>query len=200
MWNYQPTPHSGYLIHYGVKGRSGKKGAGLYYRNGELTEEGRRHYYGDGKGNGIRGALADMRANRQAKRERYKKGEALEKERRDISQKEHENLRKSSKEYKDLDEQVKDLKGRAENQLDEENSRLFRDRLWNKEQDKAHVDSQLSAKAREKSFKKMEEKYGKKSLDDIEYYNKKHENRQAAALLGSVAGVTLLTIMAVKHA
>jgi len=38
-----------YLIHWGVKGRSGKKGAGLWYKDGELTEEGKRHYgIGDG--------------------------------------------------------------------------------------------------------------------------------------------------------
>lgn len=50
MWKYNTTPSaSDYLIHYGVKGRSGKKGAGLYYRDGELTEEGKRHYYGDGE-------------------------------------------------------------------------------------------------------------------------------------------------------
>lgn len=36
-----------YLIHYGQPGRSGKKGAGLYYRNNELTEAGKRHYYGE---------------------------------------------------------------------------------------------------------------------------------------------------------
>ena len=49
MRNYQPTPYSGYLIHYGVKGRSGKKGAGLYYRYGALSVDGKRHYYGEGK-------------------------------------------------------------------------------------------------------------------------------------------------------
>ena len=35
---------SSYLIHWGQPGRSGKKGAGLYYRNGELTAAGKRHY------------------------------------------------------------------------------------------------------------------------------------------------------------
>ena len=34
-----------FLCHYGVKGRSGKAGAGLWYKNGQLTEEGYRHYY-----------------------------------------------------------------------------------------------------------------------------------------------------------
>jgi len=36
---------SSYLIHYGVPGRSGKVGAGRWYKNGQLTEEGYRHYY-----------------------------------------------------------------------------------------------------------------------------------------------------------
>lgn len=48
MWQYS---QGGSLIHYGVKGRSGKPGAGLWYKNGELTEAGKRHYYGEGNGN-----------------------------------------------------------------------------------------------------------------------------------------------------
>ena len=48
MWQYGQGES---LIHYGVKGRSGKPGAGLWYKNGVLTEEGKRHYYGDGNGN-----------------------------------------------------------------------------------------------------------------------------------------------------
>ena len=35
-----------YLVHYGVPGRSGKKNAGLWYKDGELTEAGYEHYYG----------------------------------------------------------------------------------------------------------------------------------------------------------
>ena len=36
---------SSYLIHIGMPGRSGKKGGGLWYKNGELTDPGYRHYY-----------------------------------------------------------------------------------------------------------------------------------------------------------
>ena len=41
----QNSPY--FICHYGVKGRSGKEGAGLWYKNGELTEAGYRHYYGE---------------------------------------------------------------------------------------------------------------------------------------------------------
>lgn len=40
----QNSPY--FLCHYGVPGRSGKKGAGYWYRNGELTRAGYEHYYG----------------------------------------------------------------------------------------------------------------------------------------------------------
>lgn len=43
-------PLADYIVHSGVKGRSGKKGAGLWYKNNELTEEGKRHYYGESYG------------------------------------------------------------------------------------------------------------------------------------------------------
>lgn len=36
-----------FIRHWGVPGRSGKKGAGLWYKNGELTKEGYEHYYGN---------------------------------------------------------------------------------------------------------------------------------------------------------
>ena len=45
MNSLQNSPY--FLCHYGVKGRSGKAGAGLWYKNGELTPEGYRHYYGE---------------------------------------------------------------------------------------------------------------------------------------------------------
>lgn len=41
--SFKNSPY--FLCHYGVKGRSGKAGAGLWYKNGQLTEEGYRHYY-----------------------------------------------------------------------------------------------------------------------------------------------------------
>lgn len=41
----QNSPY--FLAHEGVKGRSGKPGAGLWYRHGKLTPEGYRHYYGN---------------------------------------------------------------------------------------------------------------------------------------------------------
>lgn len=40
--SFQNSPY--FICHYGVKGRSGKEGAGLWYKNGELTEAGRKHY------------------------------------------------------------------------------------------------------------------------------------------------------------
>lgn len=46
----QNSPY--FLCHYGVKGRSGKAGAGFWYKNGELTPEGYRHYYGNGAAKG----------------------------------------------------------------------------------------------------------------------------------------------------
>ena len=45
MTSLQNSPY--FLCHYGVPGRSGKAGAGLWYKNGVLTEEGYRHYYGE---------------------------------------------------------------------------------------------------------------------------------------------------------
>ena len=44
MTSLQNSPY--FICHYGVPGRSGKAGAGLWYKNGVLTEEGYRHYYG----------------------------------------------------------------------------------------------------------------------------------------------------------
>ena len=43
----QNSPY--FLCHYGVPNRSGKKGAGLWYKNGVLTPEGYRHYYAERK-------------------------------------------------------------------------------------------------------------------------------------------------------
>ena len=43
---------SSYLIHWGQPGRSGKKGGGLYYKNGELTEAGKRHYLEEKRSSG----------------------------------------------------------------------------------------------------------------------------------------------------
>lgn len=49
MSDLQNSPY--FLSHEGVKGRSGKPGAGLWYRNGKLTPEGYEHYYGHAKNN-----------------------------------------------------------------------------------------------------------------------------------------------------
>lgn len=46
MNDLRNSPYFGYLCHYGVKGRSGKKDAGFWYKNGQLTKEGYEHYYG----------------------------------------------------------------------------------------------------------------------------------------------------------
>ena len=43
--SFQNSPY--FICHYGVKGRSGKEGAGMWYKNGQLTEAGYRHYYGE---------------------------------------------------------------------------------------------------------------------------------------------------------
>ena len=56
-----------YLIHYGVKGHSGKPGGGQWYKNGVLTEEGKRHYgigVGDGVSKGIGVGLKTWRVKK----------------------------------------------------------------------------------------------------------------------------------------
>lgn len=186
---YEHTDNALYLEHHGIKGQ----------------------HWGERRFQNEDGSLTA------AGRDRYHVGEAREKERKEIADAEYKKLEKSNHAVRLVKKEQDRL---AETYgLNKETGKIDPDKAWR--MDKQELEAareakrkwktlndategeraKLRAKADERATKKLVEKYGEKSLKDIEYYNQENEKRgkKTAAIVGgifaAVAGLSLGAIL-----
>lgn len=186
-----------YLIHYGVKGQ--KHGHRRYQNeDGTLTQEGRIHYgVGDGRQPGGQERLHGFGT------QRFLRGKALAKEKKKVHDEEYKRMKKSSRKYKETEEETERLEKKYKVHLEEDNPfysdetmRRAKDRYFDKKEDLEQFKEQFHSKANKKARQAIIDKYGDKALDDIRHYkNLKDVN----TIIAGVAGAGLFALFASKY-
>lgn len=162
-----------YLAHYGIPHM---KWGDRRFQNedGTLTEAGRQRY--------LKGDLDEKSKDNASK--------AIEIERKQIQDREHERLRKSSKKYKELSDKIDAIDKYAN--TDEDDEAYYERKIRSNDRDE--LDSKFREKAHQKSIEEITKKYGEQSIKDIQNYNTKKARKYAQVFAAvSVAAVSALT-------
>ena len=185
IMKYAHTDNSAFLQHYGIKGQ--KWGERRFQNeDGSLTEAGR---------------------------DRYRVGEAREKERKEISDKEYKRLENSNHFIRGVKKEQDRL---AETYgLNKETGNIDLNRAWRMDNEEVaaarnarakwnvlndateNERKKLRFKADEHASKKIIEKYGDTALKDIDYFNQRNKTKKAAIVGGIFAAVAGLSIGAI---
>ena len=198
-----------YLSHHGIKGQHW--GIRRYQNeDGSYTPEGREHYgIGEGEKNkntasGIKSYIRRKKEERAEKKERMQKAEILDKERIEIKSKEYDRLRKSSKEYKEAQDEIVNLERQKKNrdfdrdsEDDMEEYREINDQIVKRLEDIERLENEFDAKATKKSFDKIRKKYGDKAVSEIKYYESE-TTKESAKLLISILAAPIAISMVYK--
>ena len=149
---------------------------------------------------------ARQRYAQDVQKNRFMAAKRIENERKELEKQEFDRLASKDRKYKNAKDKRDLIKDFDPNDIDRDNddfeAQLRRHEAQSKF-DKVHDDykaqkNRLSEEARRKSEEMIKRKYGKQSLSDIEYYNKKSSTQKTVAFLGGLAALGTAFVLSMR--